>query len=1723
MKEDPKCSDEVDIYFEMSTESQTLLERARRELLDLSGRNRLLSVPVTSRTTRMLFMDEPRAAEVFHHLVIERRTLSFAGGTEGADSPGTGTEDPSAAPPEPLEAEQAVNGASGADVDESAEAESLPAASDAADLHRTEADAPPEIADSDVSERSPDQPCDPEGEMGSEQRDLTAPEGSLMDSEQSVGSHKETDAANVSDEAPSQPPQESIPEAIESELSPPLARGSAPRRASGTAPSVSREPSRRVSRLQTTLTPSMLQRRLLALSRDALTSIEETGVNVLYLAVGLLKWIDKDDRNAVRHAPLILVPVELQRRTAAARFQMRAREEDIEENLSLRIKLAADFNLELPEFPDSEVFDVEAYLASVNDRISGLEDWEVLPHTLCLGFFSFTKLLMYRDLDPASWPSGRNLLSNPLIESLLSRGFPQPEDPLSEDCPLDERIPVEKLDHVVDADSSQTLAIEQVRRGASLVIQGPPGTGKSQSITNIIATAVLEGKRVLFVAEKLAALEVVFRRLDREGLGDLCLQIHSNRANKRAVLEEIGRTWRLGRPKQKNADRILQRLKARRDELNAHCDRLHAAHGTTELSPYQVLGGLVALGSRAESVSELDLEGAETWTPEDRHKRGQLLTDLAERMAGMGLAADHPWRGVGRDSVLQIDLAPLLQRVGTTADHLEEVRRAGAALAELLGVPPPETVETIENLCRMADQIARAPEVDRQALCHGIWKAGWEGLRDLIAHGRLLDQLRRELQKDVTEAIWEKDYESVRSAFAAHGRSWLRFLNGDYRRAMATVRGDLKGTLPGGAEARLAWVDRVVSGQRARKKILAGDTLGTAAFGVYWRQDQSNWDQLALVLDWVEGQRAAGLQDGFLRLFAGLDSSDRVGPLGRDVQKALARFEESRAPLFQELELDISSAFGVDGAGQIPLSQLADRFQAWRSYPEELSLWTQFHRRRQDALELGLQPLVEGLISGRIAPDEAGAAFERACLYRILRVLTRECPELARFDGESHQKSVEEFRKLDLERIALAKQILLAEHYERLPNASSAVGAVGILNSELERKRGHRPIRQLLRDAGTVVQAIKPVFMMSPLSVAQFIEPGALDFDLLVIDEASQVEPVDAFGAIARSRQMVVVGDSRQLPPTRFFARLTGETSDQDPDATGMAQAQDIESVLGMCCARGMPQMMLRWHYRSRHHSLIAVSNHEFYENRLFIIPSPHANTPELGLQFRHVPEGVFDSGGEGVNREEARVIGLAVLDHVREYPNLSLGVAAFSVRQQQAILDEVEQLRRNHPDIETFFHQHTEEPFFVKNLENVQGDERDVIFISIGYGRDSQGRLAMRFGPLNQEGGERRLNVLMTRAKRRCLVFSSIVAADIDTTRTASRGVRALKTFLEFAQTGTLPSQLRIGSDSLSAFEQAVRQQLEAVGHEVHSGVGVAGFFIDLAVLDPDSSDRYLIGIECDGPSYRSARSARDRDRLRQAVLEDHGWQIHRVWITDWFQRPAEQFQRLLDAVDRAARRRARGTTSPASAEGRVSREPAPIARGPETVREEGIVPSISEPYTMAAFKIPRSVDFTSWNPNDMARVVQRIVEVEGPVHRDEVLLRLRDLLSLTRTPPRFQEALAAALQILVQEGICEMEDAWVALSGRPVPVRSRESVMSSGLRKPDMLPPAEIREAILRLIDEAHGVAAEQLPVAVARVLGLKTTPPVLRQRVQDQLDQLIARETVEELRGLMQRKES
>jgi very-short-patch-repair endonuclease len=724
------------------------------------------------------------------------------------------------------------------------------------------------------------------------------------------------------------------------------------------------------------------------------------------------------------------------------------------------------------------------------------------------------------------------------------------------------------------------------------------------------------------------------------------------------------------------------------------------------------------------------------------------------------------------------------------------------------------------------------------------------------------------------------------------------------RRALAL---GLKAEIPAGALADVA------EAVNTRFRIMAAiEANGKArqVLGAAWRGPMTD---RTLVLNALNAALAVSQADVPAPIHHHLFHPDRDARIGRLVQlmgplnESLTTVMDGWAVAKTCGHVEETAFFGSPFA-DTTLTSLADRLDRALVAPDQLGVWITWISTCKDCADSGLGGILDTFRGLPLDGLQLSAALDRVFYRTLTRAALAEHPALGRFRGLHLEKARERFRRLDQEVIQLQRKALAADLCRRPIDPGyrgdyrkDDTGLV-LVHHEMGKRKRHIPIRELLDRAGRAIKQMKSCFMMSPLSVAQFLKAGAVTFDLVVIDEASQMRPEEALGAVARGGQLVVVGDPKQLPPTSFFDR-TERPPDEEMDEEEIV---DNESILDLALAEFRPARELRWHYRSRHESLIAFSNRRFYSDRLIVFPSPldparEKRKPKFGVYHQFV-------GGRykgHVNITEARAVADAAVAFMTAEADRSLGIVTLNQPQRDLLLEEMERRVAHEPAAQRYVEswEGTLESFFVKNLENVQGDERDVIFISTVYGPDAATGVVMnRFGPINGIHGHRRLNVLFTRAKNRVEVFTSMRASDVRAGEGSQPGVHALRAYLEYAENGKLEPGDTTGREPDSEFEELVLERLRGRGFEVTPQVGVAGYFIDLAVKHPKRSG-YLLGIECDGAAYHSSRSARDRDRLRQEVLERLQWNIYRVWSTDWFHNPDEELRRLLGHIDKLLR----------------------------------------------------------------------------------------------------------------------------------------------------------------------------------------------------------------------------
>jgi very-short-patch-repair endonuclease len=773
----------------------------------------------------------------------------------------------------------------------------------------------------------------------------------------------------------------------------------------------------------------------------------------------------------------------------------------------------------------------------------------------------------------------------------------------------------------------------------------------------------------------------------------------------------------------------------------------------------------------------------------------------------------------------------------------------------------------------------------------------------------------------------------------------------------------------------------------------------------------------------------------------------------------------------------------------------------------------------------GLQGVVASLESGAVPLASAPDHFEYSYRNWWLKKTLDTEPVLRGFSSADHERKIHEFKQADAKFQKLTEQYIAATLAGRVPSSTSAaVGAdseMGKLRRQLQMQRRQMPLRSLVQSLPTLLPRLKPCLLMSPLSVAQYLEAGHAPFDLVVFDEASQIPVWEAVGAIARGKQVVVVGDPKQLPPTNFFGRST----EGDGDDAGEEQVEDLESILDECLGAGMNRLSLQWHYRSKHESLITFSNVRYYDSQLVTFPSPV--TDDVAVRFERVA-GVYDRGGSRTNRAEAEAAVNAIEAHFLTVSNAerSLGVVTFNQPQQDLINTLLDARRRTNTALDRAIAQAADEPLFVKNLENVQGDERDVIFFSIAYGPDAAGKTTMNFGPLNGEGGHRRLNVAISRAREAVVIFSTLMPEQIDLARVRAAGVRDLKNYLEFAIRGPsaiLAQSLPTGREPDSPFEVAVLRMLRDRGWDIHPQVGCSDYRIDMAVVDPRAPGRYLVGIECDGRTYHSGATARDRDRLRQHVLESLGWRIHRIWSTDWWINP----DREIDKIDEWLRYLVDAEeTSPVE----TARDSASLP-DLETLDESAAhaAPLPAAPQAQGPLKIYRVCTLTPGDPvafyepgsnAKLAMQIAEVVAVEGPVLEAVLFRRVARAWGLERTGSRIVER----LRYVMPKSVIKLQEDGGTFYCMPTnqddtrPDFRIASADENSRRRVEEVSLTELGALVLHVLDQGGATPRAEVARAVCRLVGMARMPGDAELRLHRAVDELIAKKQLVEVDDLL-----
>ena len=1029
----------------------------------------------------------------------------------------------------------------------------------------------------------------------------------------------------------------------------------------------------------------------------------------------------------------------------------------------------------------------------------------------------------------------------------------------------------------------------------------------------MIAELIGNGKSVLLVAEKDTALRVVYQRMVECGLNHVCLNLHhSGTTDKRKLVEDLSKTikyieYLTQTFDGKRHDHFFVQLASARQSVGSYLAGLHTKEKPLDKSLFELFGEI--LRKKREGVPDLNVifPDFNQWSPNRLQEAKNLLNQLAQFIPFFNGEKTTIWAKSSLSSYsyeLELELREQMEEFQQAIALIQNISQQLQATFQVKSLSNLESLE----ICYVAlSHVLKAPQELPENWADADVPTAQNALAQLKSNVQIIEDSEPLLRQRYSSELFSPDLPQLSDRYQKYSRFWLiRIFNPSYWRDRKRLQKLCIKTNQVSHNELKRDLSQAVKIQSIQKQLRYSNYPARQVFGSLFDPQISKESELKPIeqaLSWLIGLQRYSLPADSVQQVVNFPSQRR------DLAKLIQQIESSNNQIRKGLD-SLLSHFNEDDITdrnlprhQISFSDLKNFLNIAQSDLPYFQEWLTYRETCKKLEDLGANKFLDALRSNRLDSKYWFPVLEKLIYQTCLDSILARKPELRNFNVEVHERQRSEFSTLDYSQLDVARERLKQLHAERWQSwekTSVAQSELPRLKQEAIRRRQHLPIRKLLNDKQKGIQnlakTLKPCWMMSPLSVSQYIDPNVIHFDVLIFDEASQLRTEDVVPSIIRSDQVIVIGDRKQLPPTSFFS--IGESEEDMDDYNDVS----YESILDEC-SNFMFGRTLKWHYRSQDERLIAFSNLHFYDSQLVTFPNPIQN-PDLGVWFEHVPDGVYDRGGRRDNQREAAIAAQLVLEHIQQAPDQSLGIIAFSEAQANAIQEQIEILGRDYSSLEAFCRDNSPQ-FFLKALENVQGDERDVILLSVGYARDSQGKLSLNFGPLNKKGGERRLNVAVTRAKSKITLVSSIRAGDIDLTRTQSEGVRLLRDYLEYAASGGERLQGNSYTDDLhfdSPFEEdvyhTINQHSSLQDYLIRTQVGCSGYRIDLAIAHNNRPGEFLLGIECDGASYHSSSTARDRDRLRQQVLERLGWSIHRIWSTEWFRNKPEQVRLLIERI---------------------------------------------------------------------------------------------------------------------------------------------------------------------------------------------------------------------------------
>lgn len=1425
--------------------------------------------------------------------------------------------------------------------------------------------------------------------------------------------------------------------------------------------------------------------------RERKKAFEESGSNILYLAIGFVEWFETDRSSKAKYAPIILVPIDLKRHSKD-NYTIVGRDDPAFLNISIfeffhqEFKMNFDDLLAMDLFSDDSKYTANAILNTVAAKIRNLTRARVIK-TAAINLFKFSKAVMWQDVK-----YHRNeLASNKVIKSILEKSYiVTDEEKLTEDFDDDASNPMD-LAIPLSADSSQIKAIKDCAEGKSFILQGPPGTGKSQTITNMIVNAIYHGKTVLFVAEKMAALEVVQKRLEKLSLDRFALEAHSIKSDKSTVMEQFKKRIELNATISDTAkfEKNSTDLKNRRCELNNIINTLHKKNEYF-ISFYDAL-------VRSEDMDDLPIlpltdEYVQGLDESKFNEHLKMVTNLENQIIENGGYVTNPFilyrnkkyiPNVTKSNFkectaeyrkkLNLFLEAFNKFQSENVLHFDESRKIVKGVYDLL---QDDEVKGV-NVKLLNPQLLKDSELERITSKGFAIKGSIENLKDKFASS-IFDI-------DVEKARFEYD-KAKNSGFFSKGKMKKACVN--QIASLAKSPKDIEfENLPNIYDEldNIKFEIKNLKEQMSKYEIIFGpistikvDEYDFASFKarldttkkIYEKYSELGLDLLVAIITKINSY-SLKYQSEYIELYKSLMDTEFI--LERDFLFDYSLCEKHNFDYHNILEMSL----------------------LWESKLDYLRNWCYLMSIYDSLKEAGLDFVLDYIEKDEYdyLKNQLAKVYQKS-IYSFIMKKTIMNEKGVSFNAVELKDCTEAYKKLINEFAVDTVKETAARITAKTPimnEKSASSSEIGILRSAISNKCRGKSLRQLFSEIPNILTKYFPVFLMSPISCAQFLDHSMPKFDVIIFDEASQIPTSEAIGAIARGKNLIVVGDSMQMPPTSFFQSKGSDEEYVDLD--------DQESILDDCDVVGMPSRRLNWHYRSKHESLIRFSNVRFYNNSLVTFPSPNDLTSKVTLKN---VRGVYDRKGKNNNAIEASAV-IAEIERRLKSPELSkqsIGVVTFSAAQQEMIEDKLDELFAKNKELEAAYldrisdTEHPLEPIIIKNLENIQGDERDVILFSVCYGPDKDGQMYFQFGPINLAGGEKRLNVAFSRARYEMMIFTSFDPTLLSQMNSSARGAQELYSFLRYAKNGS--NALAIDNNTQIempvGIEKQIAKKLEKLGYKAVVDVGKSSFRVDIGIVDPTDDGKYILGVICDSYSYENASTSRDRNIIQPTTLKMLGWNIMRIWSFDYLDDPelvintiVKEIKELEANPNRLEKKEDLNTNIQIQYESKaleslsLARDYIPFAR---------------------KFKVTDDHKSTEFY-NSIFYIVQEIMKVEVPISLESLYSKVATASSCTRATPDVQAAVNDALKRI---------DAKITKTGEKIFLWNNDGntkldyyrVSDVDQRSMDDISKEEIIVAIKEVLTNHGPMFVNELKSLVATCFGIKS----VRNKVSDTLDATI-----------------